>query len=97
MASPERMCVESVPPMAAQITESTDQEEIIMYSEKFAKQLKELIGSRSISSVAKEIGIPQATLSRYILCQREIGIENLCKIANYFNEDLDILTGRKEF
>lgn len=68
-----------------------------MYSEKFAKQLKELIGSRSISSVAKEIGIPQATLSRYILCQREIGIENLCKIANYFNEDLDILTGRKEF
>ena len=34
MASPERMCVESVPPMAAQITESTDQEEIIMYSEK---------------------------------------------------------------
>ena len=83
--------------MASQITESTDQEEIIMYSEKFAKQLKELIGSRSISSVAKEIGIPQATLSRYILCQREIGIENLCKIANYFNEDLDILTGRKEF
>ena len=68
-----------------------------MYSEKFAKQLKELIGARSISAVAKEIGISQATISRYILCQREVGIENLCKIANYFNEDLDILTGRKEF
>ena len=67
------------------------------YSERFAKQLKELIGERSISLVAKEIGIPQATLSRYILCQREVGLENLCKIANYFNEDLDILTGRKDF
>lgn len=68
-----------------------------MYVERFAQQLKELIANRSISSVSKEIGIPQATLSRYLLCQREIGIENLCKIANYFNEDLDILTGRKEF
>ncbi len=68
-----------------------------MYVEKFAQQLKELIGSRSISSVAKEIGIPQATLSRYLLCKREIGLENLCKIANYFNEDLDILTGRKDY
>lgn len=67
-----------------------------MYTEKFAQQLKSLIGNRSISSVAKDIGIPQATLSRYLLCQREIGLENLCKIADYFNEDLDYLTGRKE-
>lgn len=68
-----------------------------MYSEKFAERLKELIGDRSIRSVAKEIGIPQQTMSRYVLNQREIGIENLCKIANYFNEDLDYLTGRKDF
>jgi len=68
-----------------------------MYIEKFARQLKELIGERSVSSVAKEIGIPQPTLSRYLLCKREIGLENLCKIANYFNEDLDFLTGRKEY
>lgn len=68
-----------------------------MYVEKFAQQLKELIGDRSITAVAKEIGIAQATLSRYLLCQREIGIENLCKIADYFHEDLDILTGRKDF
>lgn len=68
-----------------------------MYVEKFAKQLKELIGEKSVSEVAKQIGIPQATLSRYLLCRREIGIEYLCKIADYFNEDLDFLTGRKEF
>lgn len=68
-----------------------------MYTEKFAERLKELIGNESISSVAKKIGMKQATLSRYLLCQREIGIENLCKIADYFNEDLDILTGRREY
>ncbi len=50
-----------------------------MYKEKFAERLKELIGDESVNSVAKKIGIPQQTLSRYLLCQREIGIENLCK------------------
>lgn len=67
------------------------------YSEKFSERLKELLRGKSINSVAKEIGIPQQTLSRYVHCQREIGIENLCKIANYFHEDLDYLTGRKDF
>ena len=68
-----------------------------MYVEKFAERLKELIGDESVSSVARKIGIPQATLSRYLLCQREIGLEYLCKIADYFNEDLNYLTGRKDF
>lgn len=68
-----------------------------MYMEKFAQQLKELIVNRSVSSVAREIGISQAALSRYLSCKREIGIENLCKIADYFHEDLDILTGRKNY
>lgn len=66
-----------------------------MYIEKFSKRLRELLGEKSVSQVAKEIGIPQQTLSRYLLCQREIGLENLCKIADYFDEDLDYLTGRK--
>lgn len=66
-----------------------------MYMDIFSQRLKNLIKNESVSSVAKKIGIPQQTLSRYILCQREIGIENLCKIANYFDEDLDYLTGRK--
>lgn len=68
-----------------------------MYQQEFAKKLKELIGNESVSSVARKIGIPQQTLSRYLLCQREIGLENLCKIADYFNESLDYITGRKEF
>ena len=53
------------------------------------------MGEKSVSQIAKEIGIPQQTLSRYLLCQREIGLENLCKIADYFDEDLDYITGRK--
>lgn len=68
-----------------------------MYQEKLAENLKELIGNQSITSVAKQIGIPQQTLSRYLLCQREIGLENLCKIADYFGESLDVLTGRRDY
>jgi len=64
---------------------------------KFAERLKELLGNESVNSFAKKIGIPQQTLSRYMLCQREIGIENLCKIADYFNENVDYLTGRSEY
>lgn len=68
-----------------------------MYTEKFAENLKYLIGERSVSSVAKEIGIPQQTLYRYLHCQREIGLENLCKLADYFDVELDFLVGRKEY
>lgn len=68
-----------------------------MYAEKFAERLKELIGDNSVSSIAEKIGIPQQTLSRYLHNQREIGLENLCKIADFFNEDLDYLTGRKDY
>ncbi len=63
----------------------------------FAKNLKELIGNMTVSEFARKIDIPQQTLSRYLLCQREITLENLCKIADYFNEDIDILLGRKEY
>ena len=62
----------------------------------FAKNLKNLIGTLSISEFAKKVGIPQQTISRYLLCQREITLENLCTIADYFNEDIDFLLGRKE-
>ena len=68
-----------------------------MYKEKFSERLKEIIGDESISSVAQKIGLTQSSLSRYIHNDREIGIENLCKIADYFNEDLDILTGRRDY
>ena len=62
----------------------------------FAQNLKLLIGEMSISEFARKVDIPQQTISRYLLCQREITLTNLCKIADYFNEDIDYLIGRKE-
>ena len=63
----------------------------------FAQNLKQLIGDTSISEFAKKVNIPQQTISRYLLCQREITLSNLCKIADYFNEDIDVLIGRKDY
>ena len=63
----------------------------------FAKNLRELLGEMSVNEFAKRVGIPQQTLSRYLHCQREITISNLCKIADYFDEEIDILLGRKNY
>jgi len=62
----------------------------------FAQNLRFLIGEMSVSEFAKKVDIPQQTISRYLLCQREITLTNLVKIADYFNEDIDFLIGRKE-
>ena len=61
----------------------------------FAQNLKLLIGEMSVSEFARKVDIPQQTISRYLLCQREISLTNLCKIADYFDEDIDFLIGRK--
>ena len=61
----------------------------------FAQNLKSLMGDMSISELARKVDIPQQTISRYLLCQREISLTNLCKIADYFGEDIDYLLGRK--
>lgn len=61
----------------------------------FAQNLKMLIGDMSVSEFARKVDIPQQTISRYLLCQREISLTNLCKIADYFEEDIDFLIGRK--
>ncbi|MBQ7924129.1 MAG: helix-turn-helix transcriptional regulator [Clostridia bacterium] len=62
----------------------------------FAQNLKLLIGDMSISEFARKVDIPQQTISRYLLCQREITLSTLCKIADFFDEDIDYLIGRKE-
>ena len=67
------------------------------YMQIFAARLRELIGDMSVSQFAKRVGIPQQTLSRYLLCQREITLTYLCKIADYFGEEIDFLLGRKEY
>ena len=62
----------------------------------FAEILKLLIGDMSVSEFARKVDIPQQTISRYLHCEREITLTNLCKIADYFEEDIDYLIGRKD-
>ena len=62
----------------------------------FSQNLRYLIGDMSITKFAKKVGIPQQTIYRYLLCQREISLNNLCKIANYLGEKIDYLIGRKD-
>ena len=61
-----------------------------------SQNLKMLMGNMSISEFAKKVDIPQQTISRYLLCQREISLTNLCKIADFFDESIDFLIGRKD-
>ena len=67
------------------------------YKENFAKNLKNLMGNLSIKEFSRKINIPPQTISRYLLCQREISLEYLIKIADYFHEDIDVLIGRKDY
>lgn len=67
------------------------------YVKTFSENLKNLIGDDTISEFARKVGIPQQTISRYLLCQREITLTNLCTIADYFGEDIDYLIGRKDY
>ena len=55
------------------------------------------MGEMGVSELARKVGIPQQTLSGYLLAQSKISIDNLVKIADYFNEDIDLLIGRKEY
>lgn len=65
--------------------------------ESVSKTLKELMGEMSISEFSKKVGIPQPTISRYLAGQREITLENLGKIADYFHESVDYLMGRIKY
>ena len=67
------------------------------YSVAVSQYLKQEQGNKSLRKFAQEIGIPFQTLSRYIRCEHEITVEYLCKIADYFNEDIDIILGRREY
>ena len=67
------------------------------YLTTFAQNLKYLIGETSLREFSKRVGIPQPTLSRYLACKREITLENLIRIADYFHEDIDYLIGRKSY
>ena len=61
-------------------------------------RLKELRKKKGISQLrlATELNTTQNTISRYETGEREPGIDELIKIANYFNVSVDYLIGRTE-
>ncbi len=67
------------------------------YLKCLSDNLKDLMGEMSVSDLSEKVNIPQPTLSRYILCKRQISLDNLIKLADYFNIDIDVLIGRREF
>ena len=61
-------------------------------------QLKELRKKKGISQLrlATDLNTTQNTISRYETGEREPGIDELIKIADYFNVSVDYLIGRTE-
>ena len=61
-------------------------------------RLKELRKRKGLSQLrlATDLQTTQNTISRYETGEREPGIDELIKIANYFNVSVDYLLGRTE-
>ena len=59
-------------------------------------RLKELRKKKGVSQLrlATELNTTQNTISRYETGEREPGIDELIKIADYFNVSVDYLIGR---
>ena len=59
-------------------------------------KLKEIRRSKGISQLklAMDLNMSQNTISRYETGEREPGINELIKIADYFNVSIDYLLGR---
>ena len=62
-------------------------------------RLKEIRKSKGISQLklAMDLNMSQNTISRYETGEREPGINELIKIANYFNVSIDFLINGEEF
>lgn len=61
-------------------------------------RLKEIRKTKGISQLklALDLNMSQNTISRYETGDREPGINELIKIADYFNVSIDYLVGRTE-
>ncbi|MGM9639858.1 MAG: helix-turn-helix domain-containing protein [Faecousia sp.] len=61
-------------------------------------RLKELRKSRNITQIklAMDLSTTQNTISRYENGEREPGIEELIRIADYFQVSVDFLIGRSD-
>lgn len=67
------------------------------YMQSLSDNLKELMGDMTVSELSEKVNIPQPTLSRYLLCKRQISLDNLVILADFYNIDIDVLIGRKDY
>ena len=67
------------------------------YMHSLSDNLKELMGDMTVSELSEKVNIPQPTLSRYLLCKRQISLDNLVILADFYNIDIDVLIGRKDY
>ena len=67
------------------------------YMKNLSENLKDLMGDMTIKELAKQVNIPQPTLSRYLSCQRQITLDYLVVLADYFDTDIDILISRRDY
>ena len=65
----------------------------------FSDRLGEVMKERHVTQYAlsKATGIPQATISRYLGCKREIGICNLALISQTLGVSSDYLLGLSDY
>ena len=61
--------------------------------ERFSKKLEALIKEKGITyyQLAKESGVPKSTIHDYVINPKFIKLENVVKLANYFNISIDRL------
>ena len=64
----------------------------------FGKVLRNLREKNDLTQkqLASVIGVSESTIGMYERCQREPDFETLEAIADYFNVDMDYLTGRSD-
>ncbi len=63
----------------------------------FTKIFNELLSEKNLSytALAKELNIPQTTISNWLNRGSKPNIEDLIKICDYFNISLDYIIGRE--
>lgn len=69
----------------------------VSYRETLAVRLRQARGERTLKEVSIATGINIITISRYERNKREIGLENLCKLAKFYGEEIDYLVGLKDY
>ena len=70
-----------------------------MVNVKLVENLKSLMKEENVNQVqlSKGIGVAQSAVSAWLSGKKEPSINSLWLLADFFNVDVDVLIGRKDF